>query len=104
MRSRPILASSILLFVLAASGLVAQVAEPTPHQDPTGQTGVLKANVQTGCGYNAHSGNGTRSVTDLHVPGALGEYGLDFTRHWNSIPPEDNLMRQPSQARCQRTG
>jgi hypothetical protein len=45
---------------------------------------VLKANVTTGCGYEAHTGNASRSVTDLHVPGALGVYGLDFTRHYNS--------------------
>jgi RHS repeat-associated protein len=60
---------------------------PDPEEkrdNPTGNTGALKGQIQTGGSYNAHSGNATRSVTDLQVPGALGEYGLDFTRYWNS--------------------
>jgi hypothetical protein len=74
----------------AAGSVLAVNPEPTPHQDPTGNTGALKAQVDTGCGYDARTGNGTRSVTDLKVPGALGDYGLDFTRYWNSLPPGDS--------------
>jgi RHS repeat-associated protein len=56
-----------------------------PDEDPNGNAGALKAQVGTGCGYDAHSGNASRSVQDLQMPGALGVYGLDFTRHWNSL-------------------
>lgn len=96
MRNRFVLSTvASLILGLAAESLFAQ-ADPEPHQDPTGQTGVLKANVQTGCGYNAHSGNASRSVTDLAVPGALGEYGLNFIRNWNSVPPAHDLINAPA--------
>ncbi len=91
MITRALIAGISLVSFAVGSGVLAQSnPEPTPDQDPTGSTGALKGNVTTGCGYNAHNGNGTRSVTDLHVPGALGDYGLDFTRHWNSLPPGAN--------------
>ena len=79
------------LFFLAvwqAGNLSAQSSSGEPDADPTGNAGVLKSNVATGCGYDARTGNASRSITDLSVPGALGVYGLEFTRHWNSIPSE----------------
>ncbi len=77
-----------LLFVILPSPLTSQASESTPSgdKDPEGNTGVLKEQVTTGGGYNPRSGNASRSVTDLSVPGAVGVYGLDFTRHWNSSP------------------
>ena len=33
---------------------------------------------------------GRGTVTDLSVPNAFGDYGLDFTRYWNSLPPGDS--------------
>ncbi len=92
MRSPFFLTRLVGLVVAAAAGsaLAQGNPEPTPHQDPTGNTGALKAQVDTGCGYDARTGNGTRSVTDLKVPGALGDYGLDFTRYWNSLPAGDS--------------
>ena len=90
MIARFILASAMsVAFAWASTGLLAQTPNPEPQEDPTGHTGVLKANVDTGCGYNSHNGNGARSVTDLQVPGALGDYGLAFTRHWNSVPADE---------------
>ena len=53
---------------------------PTPDENPEGNTGALKSQVETGGSYDAHSGNASRIVNDLHVPGALGTCGLDFTR------------------------
>ncbi len=84
------------VFGLLAAGLAdlaAQAPSSTPDIDnPTGNTGALKAQVPTAGSYDAHSGNATRIVNDLHVPGALGVYGLDFTRYWNSLQMnyEDN--------------
>lgn len=62
---------------------------PSPDEDPEGDTGALREQVETGGSYSAHSGNASRIVKDLHVPGALGTYGLDFTRYWNSLNNAD---------------
>lgn len=77
---------SIILIWVAASAIgFAQGTPPTPEKNPEGNTGALKPQITTGGSYDAHSGNATRSVEDLHVPNALGVYGLDLTRHWNSL-------------------
>jgi hypothetical protein len=81
------LAVSFLLGV-GSRGLLASGAA-APDVNPEGDTGALKAQIQTGGSYDIQSGNATRIVNDLHVPGALGAYGLDFTRYWNSLHPED---------------
>jgi len=70
------------------SSLLAQAPAPTPDENPTGNTGALKEQIQTAGSYSAHSGNATRIANDLHLPGALGVYGLDFTRYWNSLHPD----------------
>jgi RHS repeat-associated protein len=77
-------------FLLAESSLFAQIPTPPPTDNPEGDTGALKAQIQTAGSYDAHSGNATRIVNDLHVPGALGGYGLDLTRYWNSVPNDTN--------------
>ncbi len=93
MRSRFVLA---LIFAacaaLGGSRLDAQAPAATPDENPEGNTGALKSQVETGGSYDAHSGNATRVVNDLHVPGALGVYGLDFTRYWNSVHNDDTNL------------
>lgn len=86
MRNRFVLALafSFVPLVLGTTGLLAQ-ANAEPDQDPSSNLGALKAQIETGCGYSAHSGNGTRSITDLRVPGGVGDYGLDFVRYYNSL-------------------
>lgn len=59
-----------------------------PSIDPAGEAGALKAQVETAGSYSAYSGSASRSVVDLHIPGAVGD-GLDFTRHWNSVNAPD---------------
>src|SRR3954471_20654670 len=91
---------SAILFLCIVGGLIqlhAQTTSTTTDPNPTGDTGALKPQVQTGGSYDAHSGNATRIVNDLHVPGALGVYGLDFTRYWNSTHNdfEDSEMEWP---------
>jgi YD repeat-containing protein len=73
-------------FFLRLSSLPAQTPAASPNENPEGDTGALKSQITTGGSYDAHSGNATRIVTDLHLPGALGVHGLDFTRYWNSTP------------------
>jgi RHS repeat-associated protein len=90
MRNRFALAALVaFFFALGSRSLLAQAPAATPDENPEGDTGALKAQVQTGGSYDIQSGNATRIVNDLHVPGALGGYGLDFTRYWNSLHPED---------------
>lgn len=67
------------LFVIATIDVFGQTTD-----DPFGPAGAIKPRVETAGSYDPNSGNVTRSVTDLHVPGALG-YGLDYTRHYNSV-------------------
>jgi len=76
----------LALFFFILPGTKGQAPpDPAPNRDnPTGNTGALKGQIETGGSYDAHSGNGTRIVPDLHVPGAVGAYGLDFIRYWNS--------------------
>lgn len=96
MRNRFVIALALpLFFALAMGNLLAQAQ--APEEDPTGSTGALKSQIQTGGSYDARSANGTRIVTDLKVPDALGAYGLDFTRYWNSLPNdyEDSLAEWP---------
>jgi hypothetical protein len=82
MRNRLLVALVLGSFAVNQDMLAA--APNSWEENPTGNTGALKAQIETGGSYDAHSGNATRVVNDLHVPGALGEYGLDFTRYWNS--------------------
>ncbi|HEV2841675.1 MAG TPA: RHS repeat-associated core domain-containing protein [Chthoniobacterales bacterium] len=85
MRNRliPALACFSSFLAIGTAGLLAQA--PEPDRNPTGDTGALKAQVLTAGSYDAHSGNATRSITDLGVPGAVGDYGLDLVRYWNSL-------------------
>ena len=81
---------------VAATTVLGQAApSPSPNENPEGDTGALKEQIRTAGSYDAHSGNATRIVEDLHVPNALGKYGLDFTRYWNSLHPEYDNREQP---------
>ena len=88
MRNRVL--STLALLCLFGTGVKGVAPTPAPEDNPEGTTGALKTQIQTGGSYDAHSGNATRSVTDLNVPGALGDYGLDFTRYWNSVHNDDD--------------
>jgi RHS repeat-associated protein len=90
----------IALFLVAGSALRTQAQATGPDDNPTANTGALKAQIETGGSYDAHSGNATRIIPDLHFPGALGVYGLDFIRYWNSLrndrdPGEEHLHPEP---------
>lgn len=54
------------------------------NDNPTGVSGFFNGNVITGGSYDPYTGNATRSVTDLVVPGSVGDYPLAFTRTANS--------------------
>ena len=79
MRSRSLL--SLTIFFLAAA---ASSRADFGSNNPTGPAGVFNGNVTTGCSYDPFTGNATRAITDLVVPGAVGEYPLAFGRISNS--------------------
>src|SRR5256885_4109569 len=75
----PDLALAALICALTASPLYAQVGD----NNVTGHSGIF--NGQAGsCGYDPYTGNATRSITDIAVAGAVGEYPLALVRTANS--------------------
>src|SRR4051794_6380297 len=62
-----------------------QIGAPPGVNDfsPTTDTDV-SSTIMTGCGYDAWTGAARRSVVDLEVPGAIGGYGLKWTRNYSS--------------------
>src|ERR1700730_4414491 len=54
------------------------------NNNPTGPTGDFNGEVTTGCSYDPYTGNAKRTVTDIVVAGAVGKYGLSYSRTWNS--------------------
>jgi len=93
MRNRTVLALAFFFFLVLESGTLRGAEQSPfrdPNEDPTGTGGALKGQIQTGGSYSAYSGGGTRIVRDLSVPDAPGEYGLDFTRYWNSTHNDIN--------------
>jgi len=92
-RPRPRSARALTLtltLTFALSSVLAQTPAATPDENPEGNTGALKAQITTGGSYDAHSGNATRIVEDLHLPNAPGVWGLNFTRYWNSVPNDND--------------
>lgn len=65
--------------VLPISHLRAQA-----NDNPTGPSGMFNGNVTSGCSYDPYTGNAVRSVTDIVVSGAVGQYPLAFTRIFDS--------------------
>jgi RHS repeat-associated protein len=76
-------ALSALCFALCSSDLFAQVG----NNNPTGVAGIFNGQVNTGCSYDPYTGNATRSITDIAVAGAVGEYPLALVRSANSRAP-----------------
>jgi len=90
MRNQLLLALAFLFFIVTGvRGQEVMTMANGPDEDPQGNTGALREQVETGGSFSAHSGNASRIVPDLRVPNALGTYGLDFTRCWNSLNNAD---------------
>jgi hypothetical protein len=82
---------STLLFALSAHQLQAQVG----NNNPGGVAGIFNGNVTTGCSYDPYTGNAHRTVTDIIVAGAVGEYPLALTRTSNSRNAWGNAFGVP---------
>jgi RHS repeat-associated protein len=71
-------------FLLALSAL--EVHAQVGNNNPTGPSGIFNGHAG-GCGYDPYTGNATRSITDISVAGAVGEYPLALVRTANSRAP-----------------
>ncbi len=72
-----------LFYSVSLSPLHAQVG----NNNPTGPSGIFNGQVHTGYSYDPYTGNATRSITDIAVAGAVGEYPLALVRTANSRMP-----------------
>jgi RHS repeat-associated protein len=74
-----------LFFPLTCQELHAQVG----NNNPSGASGIFNGNITTGCSYDPYTGNAIRSIPDIVVAGAVGDYPLAFIRTANSRHPGD---------------
>jgi RHS repeat-associated protein len=78
---------AVVLFVNAfAFALLLPTTLPAQvgNDNPTGPAGNSNGHVTTGGSYDPYTGNVSRTVTDIVVTGAVGQYGLSWSRTWNS--------------------
>jgi RHS repeat-associated protein len=54
------------------------------NDSPAGVSGGFNGMVNTACAYDPYTGNAQRAIDDIVVPGAVGAYGLRWTRFYNS--------------------
>ncbi len=54
------------------------------NDNPTGPAGWFNGNITSAGSYDPLTGSMARTVTDLTIAGAVGEYGLSYSRTWNS--------------------
>jgi RHS repeat-associated protein len=76
------LAAFLSLFLLVASSLHAQVG----GDNPTGPSGLFNGTLEN-VGVDPWTANASRSITDISVAGAVGEYPLALVRTANSRAP-----------------
>ncbi len=64
--------------------LVGHLYAELGDMNPTGTSGQFNGNITTAGSYDPYTGNATRAITDLVVPGAVGAFPLAFTRTLNT--------------------
>jgi hypothetical protein len=65
-----VLSLSVTILIASQGILRADLGD----DNPTGISGEFNGNVRTGCSYDPYTGNATRPITDIVVPGAVGGY------------------------------
>jgi hypothetical protein len=73
-----------LISCFLALALVSPLRSQVGNDNPSGPAGIFNGNITTGCSYDPYTGNAMRKVTDITVAGAVGSYGLSFSRISNS--------------------
>jgi RHS repeat-associated protein len=74
------------VFALAFASL-AQLQAQVGNNNASGVSGIFNGQIHTGCSYDPYTGNAVRSITDIAVAGAVGEYPLALVRTANSRTP-----------------
>src|SRR5438876_274617 len=69
-----------LLLPLTCPELRAQVG----NDNASGASGIFNDNITTVCSYDPYTGNAIRSIPDIVVAGAVGDYPLALIRTANS--------------------
>jgi hypothetical protein len=72
----------ILLFAIAF--LFPQPSSGVGNDNPTGVAGAFNGSITTGGSYDPYTGNASRVVEDLAVPGSVGAYPLKWNRVLNT--------------------
>jgi RHS repeat-associated protein len=85
----------LALTLALALGLVSQLQAQVGNDNPTGPSGIFNGNITTGCSYDPYTGNAIRKITDITVAGAVGSYGLSFSRISNSRGAFDYRFGMP---------
>lgn len=75
---------TLTLAVLLAVSAISQVHAQVGVNNPTGPYGAFNGSVTTGCAYDPYTANLTRSIPDISIAGAVGEYPLALVRTYNS--------------------
>src|SRR5438094_2743289 len=68
------------LLSFSVLGTITEVRGQVGNDNPAGVSGIFNGNVTTGCSYDPYTANAMRSLTDIAVAGAVGSYGLTFSR------------------------
>lgn len=75
---------TVLLAVASSIGSQGILRADLGDNNPSGVSGDFNGNVTTGCSYDPYTGSALRQITDIITPGAVGAYGLAFSRTMNS--------------------
>src|ERR1043166_498814 len=78
-RFRIILAAPVLMAFVVATTLLGQSTD-----NPGGPTGIYTGNITTAGNYDPYTGNQTRVVEDLVVPGCVGAFPLNWATQHNT--------------------
>jgi RHS repeat-associated protein len=84
MKGRRTAAALIAAELFLILGLVPSAIAQTSTDNPGGPTGIYTGNITTAGEYQPFSGNQTRVVEDLAVPGSVGASPLKWTRYYNT--------------------
>jgi RHS repeat-associated protein len=89
------LAKAGLLTLALAFASLPRLQAQVGDNNPGGVAGVFNGNVTTGCSYDPYTGNAHRTITDIIVAGAVGEYPVALTRTSNSRSAWANAFSLP---------
>src|SRR6266436_1950618 len=73
--------SVVILSLLFQVGLL---AVEQGDDNPAGVAGAFNGSITTAGSYDPYTGNASRQIDDIVVPGSVGAYPLKWTRYWNS--------------------